>query len=111
MTDYCENLKFKNAFRSLQDRVVQNSKNKGNYPKSKIEAYCDLMDEVEEFDDAYTPALSEKDTKELDPETELADIVLTAMIKADINGWDLAGAIINKHNFNLTRPKRHKRCK
>ena len=37
-------------------------------------------------------------------EVELADVVIRIMDMAEARGWDVAGAIVAKHEFNKTRP-------
>lgn len=40
-------------------------------------------------------------------EAELADVIIRIMDFAGRNGWDVAGAVIEKARFNKTREKRH----
>ena len=40
-------------------------------------------------------------------EVELADAVIRIMDMAEARGWDVAGAIVAKHEFNKTRPYKH----
>ena len=40
-------------------------------------------------------------------EVELADVVIRIMDMAEARGWDVAGAIVAKHEFNRTRPYKH----
>ena len=40
-------------------------------------------------------------------EVELADVVIRIMDMAEARGWDVAGAIVAKHEFNKTRPYKH----
>ena len=40
-------------------------------------------------------------------EVELADVVIRIMDMAEARGWDIAGAIVAKHEFNKTRPYKH----
>ena len=38
---------------------------------------------------------------------ELADAVIRIFDMADARGWDIGGAIVAKHRFNIGRPVRH----
>lgn len=40
-------------------------------------------------------------------EVELADVIIRIMDMAEARGWDVAGAIVAKHEFNKTRPYKH----
>ena len=40
-------------------------------------------------------------------EVELADVVIRIMDMAEARGWNVAGAIVAKHEFNQTRPYKH----
>ena len=40
-------------------------------------------------------------------EVELADVVIRIMDMAEARGWNVAGAIVAKHEFNKTRPYKH----
>lgn len=38
---------------------------------------------------------------------ELADVILRILDMCGKNGWDIGRAIIEKHDFNVTRPYKH----
>ena len=40
-------------------------------------------------------------------EVELADVVIRIMDMAEARGWNVAGAIVAKHEFNKSRPYKH----
>ena len=40
-------------------------------------------------------------------EVELADVIIRIMDMAESRGWNVAGAIVAKHEFNKTRPYKH----
>ena len=40
-------------------------------------------------------------------EVELADVIIRIMDMAEAKGWNVAGAIVAKHEFNKTRPYKH----
>ena len=40
-------------------------------------------------------------------EVELADVIIRIMDMAEARGWDVAGAIVAKHDFNKSRPYKH----
>lgn len=40
-------------------------------------------------------------------EVEFADLVIRVMSAAEYYGWDLAGAIVEKAEYNRTRPRKH----
>lgn len=40
-------------------------------------------------------------------EVELADVVIRIMDMAEARGWNVAGAIVAKNEFNKTRPYKH----
>lgn len=106
MANIDDQLKFQNSFNRFIDDVILNSKQHGNWPKDEAEAYDDLNEEFQEFMECYH-GLNSKSCVE----DELADIILSAIIYASKKGFDLPQAIVNKHNYNLTRPFGHKRQK
>ena len=40
-------------------------------------------------------------------EVELADVIIRIMDMAEARGWNVAGAIVAKHEFNKGRPYKH----
>lgn len=40
-------------------------------------------------------------------EVELADVVIRIMDMTEARGWNVAGAIVAKHEFNKSRPYKH----
>lgn len=40
-------------------------------------------------------------------EVELADVIIRIMDMAEARGWNVAGAIVAKHEFNKSRPYKH----
>jgi NTP pyrophosphatase (non-canonical NTP hydrolase) len=98
-----DKLRFINGLNVLIDEVILNSKNHGNYPEDKEQAYLDFIEEINEFKEAY---YEETNTAE-----ELADIFLSGFILASKLVINIPEEILNKHEFNLTRPYGHKRSK
>lgn len=88
------------GFRTLQREVHTLAREKGFYtpPRSDLESLALVASEVFE---SIAAVKSDKLAE------ELADIVLRVMDYAEFKQLDLAAAILNKHQFNKTRPYKH----
>lgn len=98
-----DKLRFVNGLNVLIDEVILNSKNHGNYPEDEEQAYFDFIEEINEFKEAYYEGTNTAE--------ELADIFLAGFILAVKLVINIPEEILNKHEFNLTRPYGHKRNK
>lgn len=110
MENIDDHLKFQNGFNRFIDEIIINSKSHGNWPKDVEEAYQDFLDEIEEFDAAMCEDKNLNFHKKKAP-AELADIFLSGVILASMMGINIPAEMVDKHNFNLTRPYGHKRNK
>ena len=71
--------------------------------------HSEVSEILEEFRDGRgaTETYYREDGKPEGVPAELADVVIRCFDMADFYGIDLQAAIIEKHNFNLTRPYKH----
>lgn len=102
---------FIRRFRMMQGEVHAVAKSKGRWDgeRSNVEGFALIHSKVSEAweacqrgnpKDNRIPAFSEA-------EAELADVVIRVMDLAEARGWDVAGAIVAKHEYNKTRPYKH----
>ena len=102
---------FVRHFASMQYAVHDNAVEKGwweNGERNKLELLCLLHSEISEACEAYrdnNPPARMKGFSSV--EEELADVVIRIMDMAAAFGYDIAGAIVAKSEYNKTRPYRH----
>ena len=108
---FCENKAFINRFEAVQKDVHANARAHGWWeePREDGTLIALIMSEAAEAlealrkgngPDEHCPQFS-------GAEVELADVIIRIMDMAESRGWDVAGAIVAKHEFNKTRPYKH----
>ena len=108
---FCEKKAFINKFEDIQKVIHQNAVAHGWWeePREDGTLIALIMSEAAEAlealrkgnkPDEHCPQFS-------GAEVELADVVIRIMDMAEARGWDVAGAIVAKHEFNKGRPYKH----
>jgi NTP pyrophosphatase (non-canonical NTP hydrolase) len=103
---------FKQVFNSFQMKIHENAKDKGWHeqePRNNGEliALChsELSEALEYL--RHDNPKSDHIPEFTGVEEELADVIIRIMDMAQLRGWDIAGAMIAKHEFNRIRSHRH----
>lgn len=101
---------FKNSFRAIQDRAYQNSRSHGfwDHPRNKGEAFMLIVSElVEGFEGVRKDLMDDHLPARRMEEVELADAVIRIMDYAAGFHLDVAGAVLEKMEYNKKRPFMH----
>jgi len=102
---------FYSSFTELQQDIHNLAKEKGWYDEKREDGtlLALIHGEVSEVMEALRDG-NPKDKKfpeYTESEIEMADIVIRCMDMSASKGWNLAGAILAKHEYNKSRPIRH----
>ena len=95
---------FKASFADLQKDIHQNAIDHGFYPPG-ITDFTILDKVIEELEECFDAVVIGDDDDLL---KEMADVCLVVINWAEHKGWNLARAILDKNEFNRTRPYLHK---
>lgn len=101
---------FVSSFRAIQDRAYENSKSKGFWdkPRNKGEAFMLMVSElVEGFEGVRKDLMDDHLPARKMEEVELADAVIRIMDYAAGFNLDVAGAVLEKMEYNKQRPFMH----
>jgi NTP pyrophosphatase (non-canonical NTP hydrolase) len=115
---YAEKLKaiqgndFAKTFNDMQTAVHNTALEKGWWEKDRSggELIALIHLEVSEALEAIrvgNPPSQKLDGKFTQAEEELADVIVRIMDMAEYHGWNIAGAVLAKAEYNKTRPHRH----
>ena len=105
------NAEFVRVFKRIQRGVHQNARAHGWWeePREDGTLIALIMSEAAEALEALRKGnVPDEHCPEFSgAEVELADVIIRIMDMAEARGWDVAGAIVAKHEFNKTRPYKH----
>lgn len=102
---------FEELFETLSADIHLNARDKGFWDNDRNDgemlalAHSELSECLESL--RHGNPVSEKIAPHSNAVEELADCVIRVMDMAYARGWDLAGAILAKHEYNKTRPHKH----
>lgn len=106
-------LAFIKSFTYMQESMHQNAVEHGWWEDSRGDGECialmhsELSEALEGLRDGNPPSV--KCEGYTNVEEELADCIIRIMDYAEAKKFNVAGAIINKHNYNTTREYKHGR--
>lgn len=108
-----EENKFLEHFEALQNDVHRNAAEhgwwEGERNDGELIALChsELSEMLEGLRAGNGPSDKLGGLNYSQAEEEAADVVIRLMDMCQARGWDLAGAIVEKHRYNCDRPYRH----